>query len=189
MLTWSTVYLAVRIHPNICIRETGKVPCLANGVLPPSPLIEISNRSVHVKAVQHMQALVRTLDEMLPPSPCFIVRMSPPDYPSAWLLPSSARFPAVPASVSPGKEILTLCRSTGRCTRRHWQPNAWDRTLRIGEKNGRKRSLLVDGIGVPLSLAVSGANTHDVKLLEATLDQVVIEMPSRAVQSVRGCGI
>jgi len=49
-------------------------------------------------------------------------------------------------------------------------------------KNGRKRSLLVDGIGVPLSLVVSGANTHDVKLLEATLDQVVMEMPGRAGQ-------
>jgi transposase len=52
----------------------------------------------------------------------------------------------------------------------------------IGGKNGRKRSLLVDGIGVPLSLVVSGANTHDVKLLEATLDQVVMEMPGRAGQ-------
>ena len=41
---------------------------------------------------------------------------------------------------------------------------------------------MVDGIGVPLSLVVSGANTHDVKLLEATLDQVVMEMPGRAGQ-------
>jgi putative transposase len=41
---------------------------------------------------------------------------------------------------------------------------------------------LVDGIGVPLSLVASGANTHDVKLLEPTLDQVVIEMPGRAGQ-------
>ena len=56
-------------------------------------------------------------------------------------------------------------------------PNPTDRG-----KNGRKRSLLVDGIGVPLSLVVSGANTHDVKLLEATLDQVVMEMPGRAGQ-------
>lgn len=55
-------------------------------------------------------------------------------------------------------------------------------TLRIGEKNGRKRNLLVDGVGVPFSLVVIGANTHDVKLLEATLDQLVIEMPDRAGQ-------
>jgi len=30
--------------------------------------------------------------------------------------------------------------------------------------------LLVDARGIPLSLVASGANTHDVKLLEATLD-------------------
>jgi hypothetical protein len=47
----------------------------------------------------------------------------------------------------------------------------------IGEKNGRKRSLLVDARGVPLSLVVSGASTHDVKLLEMTLDAVVVERP------------
>jgi putative transposase len=56
-------------------------------------------------------------------------------------------------------------------------PNSTDRG-----KNGRKRSLLVDGIGVPLSLVASCANTHDVKLLEATLDQIVMEMPGRAGQ-------
>jgi len=56
-------------------------------------------------------------------------------------------------------------------------PNPTDRG-----KNGRKRSLLVDGIGVPLSLVVSGANTHDVKLLEATLDHVVMAMPGQAGQ-------
>ncbi|MGH9403474.1 MAG: IS5/IS1182 family transposase, partial [Terriglobia bacterium] len=32
--------------------------------------------------------------------------------------------------------------------------------------------------GVPLSLVVSGANVHDVKLLAATLDQVVRARPA-----------
>jgi len=64
--------------------------------------------------------------------------------------------------------------ATGNRMRRSQPHGSW--------KNGRKRSLLVDGIGVPLSLVVSGANTHDVKLLEATLDQVVMEMPGRAGQ-------
>jgi hypothetical protein len=41
---------------------------------------------------------------------------------------------------------------------------------------------LVDGIGVPLPLVARGANTHDLKLLEATLDQLVMEMPGRAGQ-------
>jgi transposase len=36
--------------------------------------------------------------------------------------------------------------------------------------NGRKRSLLVDARGIPLSIIVSGANVHDVKLLERTLE-------------------
>lgn len=45
------------------------------------------------------------------------------------------------------------------------------------EKKGSKRSLLVDEKGLPLSIVISGANTHDVKLLAATLDGVVIERP------------
>ena len=72
--------------------------------------------------------------------------------------------------------------STARCTKHHLRPNALVPTPRIGGKNGRKRSLLVDGIGVPLSIVASGANTHDVKLLEATLDQLVMEMPGQAGQ-------
>lgn len=35
----------------------------------------------------------------------------------------------------------------------------------------------MDGAGVPLSLIVSGANRHDVKLLESTLDGIVIVRP------------
>ncbi len=51
-------------------------------------------------------------------------------------------------------------------------PNPTDRG-----KKGAKRSLLVDGRGVPLSLIVSGANVHDVKLLAATLDGIVVVRP------------
>ena len=45
-------------------------------------------------------------------------------------------------------------------------------------KKGRQRSLLVDGRGVPLSLVASGANVHDVKLLEATREGVVSARPA-----------
>ena len=38
-------------------------------------------------------------------------------------------------------------------------PNPTDRA-----KSGTKRSLLVDGKGVPLSVSVDGANRHDMKL-------------------------
>lgn len=44
-------------------------------------------------------------------------------------------------------------------------------------KNGSKRSILTDKKGVPLSIVISGANTHDVKLLAATLDGIAIERP------------
>lgn len=36
---------------------------------------------------------------------------------------------------------------------------------------------MVDGVGAPLSLIVSGANRHDVKLLDVTLDGIVIPRP------------
>ena len=37
--------------------------------------------------------------------------------------------------------------------------------------------MLVDARGIPLSIVASGAQTHDVKLLEPTLDQIVVERP------------
>ena len=44
-------------------------------------------------------------------------------------------------------------------------------------KQGTKRSLLTDGKGIPLALVVDGANRHDVKLLCATLDGIVLARP------------
>ena len=66
---------------------------------------------------------------------------------------------------------------TGRWAKLRWQPSAQAGTRPTGEKKGRKRSLLVDGHGVPLSIAVSGANVHDSKLLDRTLAQVVVQRP------------
>jgi putative transposase len=37
--------------------------------------------------------------------------------------------------------------------------------------------VLVDGNGIPLSLVVSGAERHDVKLLEPTLDHILVKRP------------
>ena len=39
-------------------------------------------------------------------------------------------------------------------------------------KQGVKRSLLTDANGLPLSLVVTGANTHDIKLVADTLDSL-----------------
>ena len=44
-------------------------------------------------------------------------------------------------------------------------------------KRGTKRSLLTDGTGIPLALVVEGANRHDMKLLDATLDAVLVVRP------------
>jgi hypothetical protein len=40
-----------------------------------------------------------------------------------------------------------------------------------------KRSLLVEADGGPLSVVIAGANVADFKLLEATLDAIVVERP------------
>ena len=67
--------------------------------------------------------------------------------------------------------------STGPWARRRWRGKAWVRTRPTGGKNGRKRSQLVDALGLPLSIVASGANTHDVKLPAATLEAIVMERP------------
>jgi putative transposase len=52
-------------------------------------------------------------------------------------------------------------------------PNPTDRA-----KKGTKRSILTDGDGIPLAIAVSGANVHDIKLLNPTLDSLMLEKPN-----------
>ena len=48
---------------------------------------------------------------------------------------------------------------------------------------GTKRSVLVDEKGLPLSVVLDGANRHDVKLLEATLEHIVIDRPEATPES------
>ena len=57
-------------------------------------------------------------------------------------------------------------------------PNPTDRA-----KCGTKRSLLVDGKGVPLSVSVGGANRHDMKLTKSTLQNVVIDKLEPTIKS------
>jgi len=52
-------------------------------------------------------------------------------------------------------------------------PNPTDRA-----KRGTKRSTLTDGAGIPLAVVVDGANRHDMKLVAATLDGLVIARPA-----------
>ena len=44
-------------------------------------------------------------------------------------------------------------------------------------KSGTKRSALTDGHGIPLAVAIDGANRHDMKLTEPTLKAIAIERP------------
>ncbi len=44
-------------------------------------------------------------------------------------------------------------------------------------KIGVKRSVLIDGHGVPLGVAVDGANVHDQRLVKATLDNIPVRRP------------
>jgi len=48
-------------------------------------------------------------------------------------------------------------------------------------KKGTKRSMLTEGKGIPLSVAVDGANRHDKMLVKRTLDAITIERPSHKV--------
>ena len=44
-------------------------------------------------------------------------------------------------------------------------------------KPGTKRSLLTDGVGIPMGLAIDGANRNDSKLVEATLTCLLVKRP------------
>ena len=55
-------------------------------------------------------------------------------------------------------------------------PNPTDRS-----KSGTKRSILVDGKGVPIGVSVDGANRHDMKMSKATLQSIVIYRPEPTI--------
>jgi putative transposase len=44
-------------------------------------------------------------------------------------------------------------------------------------KRGRKRHVLTDQLGIPISIVITAANTHDMKAATDTLDSVVVERP------------
>jgi putative transposase len=56
-------------------------------------------------------------------------------------------------------------------------PNPTDRA-----KSGTKRSLLVDGKGVPLGITADAANRHDMKMTKSTLQNVVINKPEPTIK-------
>jgi putative transposase len=46
---------------------------------------------------------------------------------------------------------------------------------------GTTRSVLTDGQGLPLGIAVEGANRHDMTLVDATLEAIIIKRPEPTV--------
>jgi putative transposase len=48
-------------------------------------------------------------------------------------------------------------------------------------KLGTKRSVLTDGHGIPLGVAVDGANRHDMTLVDATLEALMVKRPEPTV--------
>jgi len=61
-------------------------------------------------------------------------------------------------------------------------PNPTDRA-----KLGTKRSILVEGRGVPLGLAVDGANRNDFKMARETIESIPIERPAPSEQQQNMC--
>lgn len=55
-----------------------------------------------------------------------------------------------------------------------------------GEKKGAKRSLLTEGHGVPIGLAVEGANRHDMKLVRETIEKMVVDRPEPTEEQPQG---
>lgn len=60
-------------------------------------------------------------------------------------------------------------------------PNPTDRA-----KGGAKRSLLTDAAGIPLGLAVDGANRNDFKMLRETIESIPVERPKPTRGSPQG---
>ena len=60
-------------------------------------------------------------------------------------------------------------------------PNPTDRG-----KRGVKRSLLTEAQGIPVGLAVAGANRHDMKLLRATVDSLPVPRPTPSPERPQG---
>jgi putative transposase len=53
-------------------------------------------------------------------------------------------------------------------------------------KIGTKRSVLTDGGGVPIGLAVEGANRNDFKMVQETLTSILVERPMPTPEQPQG---
>lgn len=67
--------------------------------------------------------------------------------------------------------------STVRPPRLPWAGKKTGKNPTDRGKLGVKRSVLTDGRGVPIGLAIAGANAHDQRLFHATLDSIPVRRP------------
>jgi len=74
---------------------------------------------------------------------------------------------------------MVLCKNLLYQKQKKIGPNPTDRG-----KQGVKRSILCDGNGIPLSIEIDGANRHDIKLLEPTLQNLQIERPKSGKENI-----
>ena len=68
----------------------------------------------------------------------------------------------------------------GQWSKHHWGGKATGANPTDRGKSGTKRSLLVDGNGIPLAIVLDGANRHDMKLVERTLEAQQLVPPDLA---------
>lgn len=68
---------------------------------------------------------------------------------------------------------------TARPPSRRWEGKKTGKNPTDRGKLGVKRSVLTDGRGVPLGVAIAGANAHDQRLLRDTLRSVPLRRPNR----------
>ena len=64
-----------------------------------------------------------------------------------------------------------------------WGKKAHDQIPQTEVNQGTKRSVLVDGKGVPIGVSIDGANRHDMKMSKATLQSIVIYRPEPTIRS------
>ena len=77
-------------------------------------------------------------------------------------------------------------RRTARSRRRRSGGKTTGRNPTDRGKQGTKRSVLTEANGVPVGLAVDGANRHDVMLLAATLASIVVPRPRPTRRTPQG---
>jgi putative transposase len=53
-------------------------------------------------------------------------------------------------------------------------------------KSGTKRSLLTDGGGIPIGLAVDGAHRNDFKMARETIENIAVERPDATADAPQG---